>query len=451
MGIDIEFRGRYRGGFLRKAPSGDALLDSAAELAEGWWGGELVQTQRSPAGQTPAHLLLLAHPAAPHIVLSVPERGVICFEARTNTVGPGYHAAVCDFLKALSQELRIDWIPKGKIGSDEAEVAADETGYFESGDFNALREEMVRWFEALARIPRAELDEGTAICMPLSSEFDCAGRIVTPMGAQPVTWFDAILADPEREAKAFFCWWNKAKDADYYLKRALHLMHCNIRWQRPLTQADAHWQADAVRCLREAYKRDASLKYPWREWLELLQWNKESEAQSKMVADRARSVPDSQARIGLRRETTTFYDQGEFWKFKAPGRLSPSEAESDEGTTTFVADGLTVHLSTYSCKLRVPPEDAPKEHAKTLRKLCPDGQNPIFEVVESGIYRIAVPPQRTRDESTGEYWFACAGAAATPTAIAMMTVMIDAGSSDERSARVASSDIIKSLQPYGAK
>jgi hypothetical protein len=98
------------------------------------------QIRRSD-GESALSLFCQIHPAAEEIEFSLTATNDLVVEANTTTVGPGYHVFVCDLLQDVEREFGTKWEESAE-GSDDF---SDETGYFFSHNFDALKGEMLQW------------------------------------------------------------------------------------------------------------------------------------------------------------------------------------------------------------------------------------------------------------------------------------------------------------------
>jgi hypothetical protein len=92
------------------------------------------------------------HPAAEELEVLVPDAARVIVTAKTSTVGPGYHPFVCDVVKHLGGDLGISWDPPDDDGG-----TGDETGFFHTGDYLAVENEMLRWLRSVMKV-EAEVD-----------------------------------------------------------------------------------------------------------------------------------------------------------------------------------------------------------------------------------------------------------------------------------------------------
>ena len=141
-------------------------LEQVAAWLEGHEEEPLMLCHRGANDAEQPTLFVHLHPCAEEVEISVPAPGVCAVAAKTSTVGPGYHVFVCDLLHALGKQFRLDWDePDGDSDDAEEEKAddeaiGDETGYFFHREPGILRQEMLRWLSALARVGDGKLPAG---------------------------------------------------------------------------------------------------------------------------------------------------------------------------------------------------------------------------------------------------------------------------------------------------
>ena len=252
--------------------------------------------------------------------------------AATSSAGPGYHIFICDLIRKMAQVHGLEWIT-----DDEVEFY-DETGYFETGDKQKLYDEFATWIGALTtRVQELSRDGAKFhLAMPFDGhQFDVPEPILTQLGPRDIDWLEAVSADPSK-GQDIFPWWEDGHGAEYHLGRALCYMWNAVRWRDPLTENEAELFESVLRHLDAAYNLDPDLKYPWGEWLEILECLGSTCENAELV----RSLgPDEQAAsgaepIGYRRHDVR-KNLGGGWSIAIPGDFVE---ELEEGQTFLAFD-----------------------------------------------------------------------------------------------------------------
>jgi hypothetical protein len=281
-------------------------------------------------------VLVKLHPAAEELYLYV-ERGSVKAEAKTSTVGPGYHAWLCDLLRALGDDVGLRWAPPG-------DEEFDETGYFHSRDRRALEEEMLAWLGGLAKAVRRDIADHApesvlTVNLPIGTSFESSLPVVTPVGPRDLAWFDRVAADA-RQGIDLFPWWEPGPGAEMLLGRAVTQMWTDVRWREPITDAETDLLDDVLSDLGEAHGIDPGRNYPWREWLELARAHGIEDELPPEVAQNAKTATGPL--IGYRRQNVTH--QHSSWSLRAPGSFAE---EWDDGTHILWEGTRTIRMTTF--------------------------------------------------------------------------------------------------------
>lgn len=267
-------------------------------------------------------------------------------DARTNVLGPGYHDYLVRTLDGLGKKAGLRWQSDG-------EGSGDETGYWDSRDFAALRKSMVAWLSSLASVlpklqgreiaPDAVVFYKTppAICMmsPLPlAEYE----ICHPQG--PLTW-DAVarfaVEEPDEEDLGrFFMWWERSEaptffrrqwrhPASLYRNFALFAMWNHITWQKPEGMEEGRLAFATLECLETAWRKRPDDEYPVAEWVELAESVNGAEV-AETVRRRFPGRADAGARIGyLRHDIVWRYGK---MMIKLPGAMHMECVASEPDT-----------------------------------------------------------------------------------------------------------------------
>lgn len=225
-------------------------------------------------------------------------RGRIVCECRTNVAGPGFHAALVEFLD--------DFVRKCGLTFE----LHDETDYFTNRHFEQLQQEHFnRWLSGIAHVVsrqavNPEIDN-LMICWPLDGyrPKNIPGTIITPMGRYSVAKFVEYGSSKDGVAKLaeeFFVWNDKEKNARFYRNGALALLwtECYFMPSRRSDQ-DRFINARILDLLNKSIA-DPTLSFPKREYRELCELHGAKGTPVDSLPDFTRF--DS---IGYRRETIT--------------------------------------------------------------------------------------------------------------------------------------------------
>jgi hypothetical protein len=374
MGVGLYLQGRYRAPATKKDPA-DYWLARVTNWFEGdisadkFWGNFFTRCRRGTAADDHPALFVAIHPAGEEVEFIVPEPGRVTVSAKTSTVGPGYHTALCQLLHRFGDDLKVRWNP---VGEDD-DSSQDETGYFFTGNRAAVEEEMLLHLKTIAAISADTLKgQGYTINtwhLPLDYDYsEYPGDVHTPVGVRSNKWIRAVAKDPER-GRDIYPWWDDGLTAGFYLGRALCDLWTKVRW-RPALTGDEYDDWDFV-CsdLVEAYKADPSLDYPWREWAELIDILNEFEGATyvtpeleKVIRQRAAKVPKKRPLIGYRRYPVKV-NLLDGWSIRIPGEM----AEMWEDNTWSAWDGdRTVWFSNWSLTKK---DDTPVPAAEVLKAM----------------------------------------------------------------------------------
>jgi hypothetical protein len=132
MGLGIEVRATFSG-----AMPEDPLAAVAAWAAQQMPDAEITLRREGIAYPS---LLLMLHPAAEQVEISLVSPRTLQLTAQTSACGPGYHGFVVrGLMDPLAQALSLRWETPGE------DEGGDETGYFNARDVGALEREMLAW------------------------------------------------------------------------------------------------------------------------------------------------------------------------------------------------------------------------------------------------------------------------------------------------------------------
>lgn len=361
---------------------------------------------RSARSET--HYVVQLHPAAEDVEFALDD-GSLVVSAKTSTVGPGYHAFLVD---EVLKKLGIPWT----AGEEEG----DETGYFETGDRDALEAEMLGWLKGLCDVLAEHIAEGGSgfmISLPTDNVFELDEAIVTPMGPRNAAWVESVRKDPRRGVDVF-PWWQPGLGAHHALGRALTRMWTEVRFREPVNEAEQELLEEVDDLLGEA--DEAGLDVPLAEWAEIARFLGYEDPTAGRGAER-------EPTIGYRRRPVRAQLTGG-WTVRIPGEMS-TEID-DEGTWSAYTPGRTIWMSSF----RIGDPDAPTlTAAQTLPKREPEGEPIVLpDLPEQFAYRAYTGTTSEGDpQLTLEI--------ALPHRIAVFTIVVDDRAELEWAKSVASS------------
>jgi hypothetical protein len=151
------------------------------------------------------------HPCEEPVNFELADNIIIC-SAKTNSVGPGYHAYLVELIERLGETLNIQWewnLEEGDV------IYEDETGYYNHRDFKKLQLEMLQWLTTLARSFTEGDGHQYMVAFPLGYPRMCHDYFaVSPMQVWTKEWFDHVATTDiehlEKEGAEFFIWWNSS-------------------------------------------------------------------------------------------------------------------------------------------------------------------------------------------------------------------------------------------------
>jgi hypothetical protein len=322
------------GGFLRRRGRASTALARVQQLVEQRYAEMLVESGFD--GESAA---LVLHPAAEPLELTTPAGGAIVASANTSSVGPGYHAFVCDLLRELGEELGIEWQP-----ADEEHF--DETEYFETDNFVALQQQMLDWLGSLARVSLDQIADGAtdfALAMPVGDRFASLDVATTPVGPRSREWLEATDRDP-RAGADFFSWWELGFGASYLGGRALVDLWTRVPWRPPIDADEERDLRATLSLLRAAHEADPGRPLPWRAWAELASLVDPPEELPARAA--ANAEDDASPPVGYRRhDILSALPAG--WTIRVPGSFATG---FDEDATWTAHEGgeRSVHVTVYA-------------------------------------------------------------------------------------------------------
>jgi hypothetical protein len=322
MSLGLYLRAKLRSSWLDPEDG----LGRIAQWLQGSFADMYPDIRLEPALELPT-LYCRLHPAGEEVEFQLADRDHVVFSANTTTVGPGYHIFLAELLKKWAIDLEADWDPEDDPQSESSNYF-DETGYFSTGNQELLIEEMTSWLSALTKTffdgSMDSESRGIALCMAMNPRFEADEAALTSLGPRNRAWLSETAQDGRRGTD-FFAWFSAAKDAEYYLRRALVHMWTNERWRPPASESEHRVLLEVSECLRRAFALDSSLPYPWAEWAEVQELLGRDRREREWMNPRKQSEP----KIGYRRGNVTVSLPGG-WSMKIPGSFSDFESD-DEG------------------------------------------------------------------------------------------------------------------------
>lgn len=246
-------------------------------------------------------------------------------ESQTNVAGAGFHAAVIDFLEELARK------------SDYTLELYDPTGYYETRDFERLRNDsMYVWLANMLNTVLSGEAQGASLAVAWDAEDYIPqteeGMIFTPMGAYRYPELCNLVRqrDIRGLANEFFIWDDRNKTARYFRNSALALMWHDCRFM-PSSRSpqDAQINERVLSLLQKAVRMDSDMPFPKREYLELCRLAERKPVDVSHLSD----YPLFQ-RIGYRRGTV-LERVGRF-RIPVPGKfLREHDSENDAAVFVF--------------------------------------------------------------------------------------------------------------------
>jgi hypothetical protein len=237
-------------------------------------------------------------------------------------------------------------------------VVGDETGFFFNRDADAVRQEMLRWLSALARVVLENCkgdDVGIRmVSMPLDYAYPDRAGILTPMGPREPAWFAQLVDHPER-GLSFFPWWSEGVGAAFFAGRALCRLWQETRWRVPTTEDEGELLMDIHLDLERAFHLDPDADIPWREWRELIGYLTEyfgyaefqhGETLEEEIERRAGKVDPAKPLVGYRRGPVQAMLTGG-WSLVIPGDMAEEWEENGETWSAWLG-GRTIWFTSWS-------------------------------------------------------------------------------------------------------
>ncbi len=300
-------------------------------------------------------LLVTIHPSEEPIYFEIEEDNYLLLSARTNSVGPGYHAYIVEIMDDLSKYLNLNWIWGD---AKEEDVYFDETGYYKNRDFKLLQIEMLRWLRAISKHFNEEDTSNLKISLSLNSpnlldEY----YAISPLGRWDKSWFDKTrngeLENLMNEGQQFFIWWNKEKDGAFYYKTTLALLNVECPWHSPIDDKERILYSSIDKCLINAQKNNIDLSLVKKDWRTI---------KSYLSNDQEETYFENTP-IGFRKHKMNFSLAGN-WNIQIPGYYY-SDIQDD--TEIYWYGERTIRNTTYKNEKEYPKSEFKSEIDKLLK------------------------------------------------------------------------------------
>lgn len=354
MTLGLSLPGKYPvSGLLVKGPSPAEWLASLKEWISKREGDELVSLHvvEGPDGEV---LMAHLHPFSEELQVSCPRTGEVLLAASTGSCGPGYHQHVVELAHAMASELKVTWRP-GDAGH------GDDTGFFGTGDREALESAMIEDVAEAARELAPALDEAPTLLLPPSAPlFLSSAAVLTPLGPRDEAWLASVREGDARALDAM-PWRARGRDGAHFRDRALALAWCEARWREPSNEAEEGVLREIVRCLGRA-RELGETALPWSAWREIAGYLGESAPEPPAGGSKG-DVP-----VGYRRGDVRARLPGDF-SVRIPGHFAE---DLDEDGTWHATDGTR---SVYVNAGRVPnAADGPGDAVRLLARATFEGE-----------------------------------------------------------------------------
>lgn len=185
-------------------------------------------------------------------------------ESQTNIAGPGFHAAVIDFLEKLAIDKKL----KLKV--------EDRTGYFIKRDFLAMRQTyFYQWFKNLIDLVSGWGESGEYMfCWPAVFYIPAQqeGKLITHIRSYSRKELNGMIHSGVTVAfaKDFFVWNELEEDAWFYRNSAMVLLNQSCYFMPSKRSAqDLYVNRRIIELLETAYTMDPKMPFPNKTYLKL--------------------------------------------------------------------------------------------------------------------------------------------------------------------------------------
>lgn len=308
MGLGIHIKAE-----INKRPQFSKIQRSITENTSGLFTDFLSFTDSETS------LYVTLHPCEETVSFEYANDSLIC-SAKTNSVGPGYHAYLVELVEKIGMDLHIQWTWNLEEGE---EYYLDETDYYRHRDFKQLQFEMLKWLKALAKSFTEEgKNEQCMFTMPLGyPRMKRNYFAVSPLGIWTRESFKKIaeseVHDLEWAGQAFFIWWNKKDDAQLYKKTGIALLNVECPWHYPADDKEKKLLSNIDSCFEIAKKLDPEIDLPFTDWGTVRNFLNEEDA----------DIPETE--FGYKKGLMAFDLPGK-WLIDLPGNFYYTVDESSE-------------------------------------------------------------------------------------------------------------------------
>lgn len=336
--------------------------------------------------QSESTLYATLHPCEESVHFVLSGSTIIC-SAKTNSVGPGYHAYLVEFVEKLGKDLGIKW--SWDLEEDE-EYYQDETGYYQHRNYEQLQLEMLGWLKALCRTYDEEGGKQIMVSLPMGfPRMKLDYFAMSPVQIWEKEWFNKVAGlEPEDlkwAGEEFFIWWNQEPDALFYKQTGIALMNVDCPWHFPVDEQEKNLLSAIDQCFESARKLDPFIELPEGDWETVR--NLPSEIESDIL----------ETQYGYRKHLMTFDLPGE-WLIDLPGTMY----RTTDGNTLVFYDHL---FSVRSLAYNIEKETSDAEYAETFfdtNENVGAGTETLYS--ETDLAGKAIVCYAIDKEANSEYW-----------------------------------------------
>ncbi|MBT1706209.1 hypothetical protein [Chryseosolibacter indicus] len=325
------------------------------------------------------------HPCEEPVVFELKHNNLIC-SAKTNSVGPGYHAYLVELIEKLGAALDIPWNWNQEEGE---EYYSDETDYYNHRDFKQLQSEMLKWLHALSKMFIEERDaEQLMLTMPLGyPRLQGKYFAISPMRIWTRELFEQIakskIEDLEWAAHEFFIWWNKKDDAYFYKNTAIALLNTECGWHYPADDKEERVLSNIDKCFERARQLHPQMDLPLEDWAAI----------KNLLNEEETDIPDTE--FGYKKYVMTFDLAGK-WMIDLPGNFYYT---IDDNTEVYYDDERNIRNASYERN----DDQSDEEFADTFFNNN-DNEGTEFLTSETAIAGKAIIYYNIDKETEEEYW-----------------------------------------------
>lgn len=258
------------------------------------------------------------HPCEETVSFECINGDLIC-SAKTNSVGPGYHAYLVELIEKIGKDLHIQWIWNLEEGE---EYYLDETDYYSHRDFKQLQLEMLKWLKALAKSFTEE--EGGQYMFTMPFGYPRMKRdyfAMSPLSLWTRESFKKIaesdVDELEWAGQDFFIWWDKKDDDQFYKKTGIALLNVECPWHYPADEKERKLLSNINNCFELAKQSNSLIDLPFADWATV----------RCFLNEKAADIPETD--FGYKKHLMAFDLPGQ-WMIDLPGSFYYTEDENTE-------------------------------------------------------------------------------------------------------------------------